>query len=148
LLAICFLLSAGGCAIKLVADYDSNTLEEIFKVSKEVDRFYGNLLETAEADRKYSKYAEQYVNIETDIRSLVMRNKARPLNEESTRISETILNFWVKYKQNHKEKDVYSNGMAKLDRQKFVRLFTAAAEAEKIKDEDCNVEKTGKEIGQ
>ncbi len=131
LLLVAFALN--GCTIKLVADYDSVAFEEILKVGKKVDKFYGDLLETKVVDRGYQKFAPQYVEIETDIRSLVTRNKARALNQESTQIAEITLNLWVKYKDAHKAKDGYSDGIAKLDRNRFVRLFAAAASAERAK---------------
>lgn len=136
-----FLLMAfalSGCAVKFVADYDSVAFEEILKVGKKVDKFYGDLLETQSDDRAYQKFGAQYVDIETDIRSLVTRNKARELNEESTEISEIILKLWIKYKDAHKEKNTYSDGTAKLDRKRFIRLFAAAASAEQAKNLDSD----------
>ena len=73
--------AVNGCAIKLVPDYYGVTFEEIIKVGKKVDRFYGDVLETKSTDRPYQKFSERYVDIETDIRSLVTRNRARALNE-------------------------------------------------------------------
>lgn len=140
-------LTLGGCTIKLVADYDSTTFEEIIKVGKKVDRFYGDLLETPSADRHYEKYADKYVEIETDLRSLYTRNKARALNDESIRISEIILNLWLKYKTNHATKNGYGDGVAKLDRERFTRLFISAADAEtakKLDPDDKNPEKDSK----
>ncbi len=140
----------GGCSIKLTADYDANTFEEILKVAKKVDRFYGNLLEVPQEERRYSRYAEQYVEIETDIRSFVTRTKAKPFNEESTNISEIILKLWIKYKRVHQTNDGYHSGVAELDRGRFVRLFNAAAAAEEAKklnldDRDVGMEsKEGK----
>jgi hypothetical protein len=139
--------AVNGCAIKLVPDYDGVTFEEIIKVGKKVDRFYGDVLETKSTDRPYQKFSERYVEIETDIRSLVTRNRARALNEESTQISEIILKLWVKYKDNHKLKDTYSDGNAKLDRNRFIRLFSSAASAEvakKLDPDDKNAEKDSK----
>jgi len=132
-LALGLALGLGACTVKLVADYDASTFEEILRVGKEVDRFYGMLLEAPEGQRPYAKYAQQYVDIETDIRSLVTRNQARPLNDESTQISETILKLWIKYKDKHKANDGYATGAATLDRARFVRLFKAAAAAEEAK---------------
>ena len=149
LLLFCFLLflalAIGGCAVKLVADYDSVAFEEILKVGKKVDKFYGDLLETKASDRSYQNFAPQYVEIETDIRSLVTRNKARALNDESTEISEITLNLWVKYKNAHRTKDTYSDGIAKLDRSRFVRLFEAAASAERAKNLDADDKDTTKD---
>jgi hypothetical protein len=90
-------LALGGCSIKFVADYDSTTFEEILKIGKKIDRFYGDLLETPENSRQYQKYADKYVEIETDLRSLYTRNKARTLNQESAEISEIALNLGLKY---------------------------------------------------
>ena len=137
----------GGCSIKFVADYDSTTFEEILKVGKKVDRFYGDLLETPASNRQYQKYADRYVEMETDLRSLYMRDKARTLNKESTEISEIILNLWLKYKNNHAAKDGYSDGNAKLDRARFTRLFVSAADAEaskKLNPDDKNANKDSK----
>ncbi len=127
-----------GCTVKWVADYDSVAFEEIIKVGKKVDKFYGDLLELKSSDRPYLKFSAQYVEIETDIQSLVTRNNARDLNEESTQISESILKLWLKYKDAHKSKDTYSDGNAKLDRNRFIRLFAAAASAERAKNLDAD----------
>ncbi|HUK06064.1 MAG TPA: hypothetical protein VLV90_13400 [Burkholderiales bacterium] len=131
-------LSLGGCAIKLVADYDSVTYEEIIKVGKKVDKFYGDLLEAPAGDRGYKKFSERYVDVETDIRSLVTRNQARALNEESTEISEITLKLWIKYKDQHQSRNAYPDGIAKLDRKRFTRLFASAASAEQAKKLDAD----------
>ena len=136
-------LVLAGCAIRLVADYDAAAYEESIAVGKKVDRFYGDLLETPAADRHYQKYAARYVEIETDLRSLYVRNKARALNSESAEISQTILDLWLKYKANHAAKDTYGDGVAKLDRGRFTRLFISAANAESAKNlaaQDKNVQ--------
>jgi len=141
-IALLFALVVGlaGCApVQFVADYDAATFEEILSVGKKVDRFYGDLLESPEANRPYAEYSGKYVEIETDIRSLWLRNQARPLNQESTRISKIILEFWIKYKDEHLADGGYGNGEAKLDRNRFSRLFAAAANAElakKLEDGD------------
>lgn len=138
---IVFLLMAfalSGCTVKFVADYDSVTFEEILKIGKKVDKFYGDMLETKSDERAYQKFCDQYVEIETDIRSLVTRNNARELNKESTEISEIILKLWVKYKDTHKNKNTYSDGTANLDRKRFIRLFAAAASAEQAKKLDSD----------
>ena len=134
-LFLAFALALGGCPpVQFVADYDAATFEEILRVGKKVDRFYGDLLEKPETGRPYPDYANKYVEIETDIRSLWVRNQARPLNKESTRISEIILKQWVGHKAEHLQEDSYENGEAKLDRDRFSRLFAAAANAELAKN--------------
>lgn len=136
LLFVGFVLS--GCSVKLVADHDSKTYEEILRVGKSIDKFYGDLLEVPATSRKYKKSSEKYVELESELRSLYIRNKSRPLNEESTKISESILKLWKKFKDKHKAKNSYKDGNAKLDRNKFVRLFISAASAELAKNLDAS----------
>jgi hypothetical protein len=137
--------SFGACSVKLVSDYDDTTFEEILSIGKKVDKFYGELIETPEANRQYQVFVGKYVEIETDIRSLYTRNKARSLNSETTEITNIILTLWTKYKSKHQLSDRYSSGTAKLDRGRFGRLFSSAASSEIAKKElttnDKNVDK-------
>lgn len=147
-LALLFALVSTGCAIKLVADYDSAAFEEILATGKKVDKFYGTLLEAKVNDRKYATFADQYVTLETDIRGMVTRNQARALNSESTEISRLILKLFEKYKGLHKANDTYSDGTAKLDRNRLARMFASAAsaeEAKKLTADDKNPDKQSKE---
>ena len=132
-LALVLSLAGAGCAIKLVSDYDSAAFEEILATGKKVDKFYGTLLETKPDARQYSAFSDQYVAIETDIQGIITRNQARALNAESTEIARSILGLMSKYKDRHKERNDYSDGNAKLDRGRFVRLFAGAASAEEAK---------------
>ena len=130
-----------GCALKLVADYDAKVVQEIINVSKQVDQFYGELIETAEPERKYEKFKDKYIQIEVNIRALIVQNKARPLNDESIFIAETTLEKWLKYKEEHKKNDSYKTSLAGNHRKRFTRLFTAmsvAEEAKKMKSEGTN----------
>ena len=80
-------IASSGCAIKLIADYDSAAFEEILATSKKVDKFYGTLLEAKPEARKYAGFSDQYVALEADIRGMLTRNQARALNSESAQIS-------------------------------------------------------------
>ena len=141
------LIAAAACSVKFVADYDAATFDEILKTGKLVDRFYGDMLEAPEAQRKYATYSARYVEVETDIRSLLTRNQVRAKNTESIKINETILTLWMKYKDNHQKNDTYRTGVARLDRNRFLRLFAAAADAEAAKrlgTDDKNPDKDSK----
>ena len=133
LLALLLAVSASGCAVKFVGDYDSAAFEEILTTAKKVDKFYGTLLETKAESRQYSSFSEQYVTLETDIQGMVTRNQARALNSESTEISQIILKLFTKCKELHKTRNTYTDGIAKLDQKRFVRLFGSAASAEEAK---------------
>ncbi len=120
-----------GCAsTKIVSEYDKNAELEIKQVGSKVDKFYENLLTVNQSDRSYQQYSEQYQKIQTELRTLFDKNKVRILNEESTKISESILTLWIKYKEKHKLKNNYTNGNVKLDRSRLARLFSTATIAE------------------
>lgn len=124
------------CSFRFVSPYDEKTEEAIFNASKLIDQFYGNLLDTSEDERKYSNFSDQYVLIESELNALVLRNRVRSLNEDSIDISERILKLWKKYKERHKSEDRYSTGKARLDRDRFARMFSYAARAEGAKKPD------------
>src|SRR5688500_9745060 len=130
-LLVTALLAAACAPIRLIADYDAASVEETIRVGKQVDVFYGQIVELDSAARTYAPFADRYIEIEAEIRSLVRRNTARPLNSESTQISRTILGFWIDYHQKHKTKNRYQD--ARFDRRRFERLFDAALSAEVAK---------------
>ncbi len=131
---ITVLLSANGCAVRYIADYDASIKDEIFQVAKKVDLFWGALLDTQSADRKYDKFKDQYNQIETDIRGLVMKNEIRALNKESTKQANIALDLWVEDRSIHKENDGFSDFEAKRHRKQFNRVFTAMAKGEEAKN--------------
>ncbi|MCK9183573.1 MAG: hypothetical protein M0P13_11955, partial [Fibrobacteraceae bacterium] len=73
ILLLAFLL--GGCTVHYVADYDASIKNETIRVAKEVDLFWGTLLDTPSNERQYDKFKVQYNEIETDIRGLLMQNE-------------------------------------------------------------------------
>lgn len=133
LLCILLALTMTGCMVRLVGEYDDTTKEAILKTAKEVDLFYALLLETPENQRPYEQFSKQYLSLETEIRSLVLRNKVRSLNKESTRIAEDILALWIKYKELHKTNNTYTTGNGKLDRKRLSNMFGYMLSAELFK---------------
>jgi len=128
------LLSTGGCSVHYVADYDASIKEEIVQVAKKVDLFWGDLLDTESADRKYDKFKDQYNQVETDIRVLVMKNEIRALNKESTKQAKIALDLWIEDRSIHKVDDTFSDFVAKRHRKQFNRVFTAMAKGEEAKN--------------
>ena len=122
-----------GCALQLVAPYDAKTEDQIINDARQVEQFYSELQDTPEEKRSYSAFASKYREVEGDLRSLVLRNKIKKLNEDSTEIAQKILDQWVKCKERHKTTDSYKEAMAELDRDRFRRMFEYAARAEGAK---------------
>jgi hypothetical protein len=123
-----------GC-VHLVAPYDAQIESETLAAARAIDRFYGDLLEEDERQRPYPRFKERYVQIETDLRALVLRNEIRPLNEDSAGIARDILALWTQKKERHRTRNGYATGAARLDRDRFVTLFKYALRAERAKGE-------------
>src|SRR5574344_449765 len=141
ILLLAFLI--GGCTVHYVADYDASIKNETIRVAKEVDLFWGNLLDTPSNERQYDKFKVQYNEIETDIRGLLMQNEIRPLNEESTEQAQIALKLWIDDRTSHKKKDSISDFIAALHRSQYNRLFIAIAKGEEAKNMSASVDSTG-----
>ncbi|OUL58391.1 hypothetical protein [Pseudoalteromonas ulvae] len=123
-----------GCAYKWVAKYDAALVAETLVVAKQVDRFYGHLIESPHSHRPYENYKTEYIDIEVNLRSLMLQHKTRSLNDESIAIAQITLDKWLKYKQAHQEKDSYKTVLANNHRARMTRLFTAMVVAEEAKN--------------
>jgi hypothetical protein len=134
-LPILIILFINGCTVQYVAEYDESIKNEIIRISGEIDKFYGTLLETKEAERTYENFKEEYLTIEVDLRMLLTRNKIRPLNEESTKQTEIALELWLDDKEQHKENDTVSDFIVNQHRNQFQRIFIAMAIGEEVKEE-------------
>ena len=130
--AVLLAATLAGC-LQLVAPYDDQTEREIFAAARTVDQFYGELLEARADARRYARFADRYVQIETELRALVLRNEVRPLNEDSVEIARNILTLWTQAKDRHQKRDGYEPGAARLDRDRFARMFRYALAAERLK---------------
>lgn len=122
------------CSVQYVAEYDASIKQEIVRIAKLVDLFWGELLDTPIEDRKYDNFKKMYNKIETDLRGLKMMNEIRPLNKASTKQSENALILWIEDKKIHKENDGFSNFEAKSHRKQYMRVFIAMAKGEEAKD--------------
>lgn len=123
-----------GCTVKYVADYDETVEKEIVRISKEVNMFYSLLLESEEGERNYALHRHRYLEIEADLRTLVIQNSIRPLNEESTKQAEIALDLWLDDKNSHKDKGTLSDFIIKRHREQFHRVFIAMAKGEAAKE--------------
>lgn len=127
-------IATTGCAVRYVADYDAVVLDEIICISKKVDMFYGEILETSADRRGYEDFKGKYIEIEADFRALLMRNEIRAFNEQTTKQINIALELWLDDKAKHKEKNTVVDFIAKRHRKQFARVFTAMAKGEKAKE--------------
>jgi hypothetical protein len=136
LISLSLILWTTGCKITLVPSYDAQIKEQIESTSKEIDRFYLNMMDlttNTEGGRSYDKFREGYINIEVELLSLLNKNKVKPLNTHSTRICEITLEMWRRYKQEHKEDNAIPDGLIKVNMLAMSDLMYAMLVAEKGK---------------
>lgn len=88
---IVLLLQLFSCSYNIIADYDQQTVDKIIEVYRTINLFYINMAEYDTNDRQYDKFDVEYKRIEVELQTLVLINKLRSNNEESTKQAETIL---------------------------------------------------------
>ena len=84
-------------------------------------------------EREYSKFVNDYIDIEVELNSLLNKNRIRPLNKESTRNCEIVIETWLKYKDRHKEQNKISDADIELNRDYFRDLFVVILTGEEAK---------------
>ena len=127
------IFSLSSCNVHYIADYDSSVKDEIVQIAKNVDLFWGEVLDISKEQRSYSKFKDQYNQIETEIRGLVIKNEIRPLNEASTKQAKIALDLWIEDRTNHRKNNTISDFEARLHRQQYLRAFIAMAKGEEAK---------------
>ena len=133
LLLIFISIFTTNCTVQFVARYDEAVKNDIIHISSEVDKFYSRLLETDVNERTYNRFREEYLEIESDIRTLLTKNQIRPLNDESTKQTENALKLWLDDKDTHKKNNTVSDFIINSHRSQFQRLFVAMAKGEQAK---------------
>jgi len=128
LMVACCIAAISSCKVNLLPSYNAAISEQIDNTAKTIDKFYLSMLETTNTEndgRSFKNFTDKYVEIEVELNSLLNKNKIRPLNKNSTRICEITLQFWVKYKEEHKVKNTLKDGLILLNRKTFNDLFYA-----------------------
>ncbi len=126
--------SLSSCKVQLVPSFNAILAQDIVATAKKIDNFYLSMHEVPVNKRQYQLFTNGYVLLEADLNSLLNQNKVRPLNKESTRISEIAVTLWIKYKTEHKTDDTLSDGLIKLNRKTLSDLLYAMQVAEDAKN--------------
>jgi hypothetical protein len=133
ILSLALFASVSGCTVRYVAEYDASIQDEIVRIAKQVDLFYGQLLDAPPGERPYKQYKNDYLKIETDLRALELRNEIRAFNKESTKQTKIALDLWLEDKESHKKDNTVDDATIKLHRRQFARVFVAMARGEEAK---------------
>lgn len=134
-LLLCALFCTGCGSVRFVADYDQAALDDLAESSAQVFAFYDKLLETRAATGvvRYAPYAEDWGKVETRLRVGILREQARPKNQESVEILATTLDMWIRFRDSHRSRDDYVPAKIAIDRKHMARNLGAAMNAEEAK---------------
>lgn len=123
---------ACGC-VRFVADYDAALESHIVATAKKVDVFYRTMAKTPDAKRTFDAFREQYFQIETELNSLMLQQKTKPLNAHSVRITEIALTLFLEDKKNHEKADTFKPILITRHNAQLQKVFVAMANAEAAK---------------
>ena len=130
-LFIVFLLSS--CRVTFLPSYDAGIVQQIETISIDIDRLYLQMLEKDKAgERTYSEYVDGYINIEVEMNLLLTKNKARPYNKDMVTNSQILLDQWIKWMDEHKQRNDLSDLEIQYRRTYFNDMIFAIISAEKF----------------
>lgn len=110
---------AASCTVSRIAPYDAGVTEQARQIASRIDRFYLTMLEIPSDDpeaRNYRHFSGDYIDVEVELNDLLLKNRIKPLNRESVRNIEILLETWESYKARHKKDDTLPDADIELNR--------------------------------
>ncbi|USD34650.1 MULTISPECIES: hypothetical protein [Vibrio] len=131
-LAACLLLLTG-CTLRLVAPYDLQTVQQAQSIERDIEFLYLSLQALPENERLYSRFADQYLKIDVNIRGLERRQARREQNQETLKQAQTLVQFWQQDMKTHQQKHTLSDFLIKRRLDQYQRLIDALIRGELAK---------------
>lgn len=114
-LTSCLLIALSSCiSVKLVPDYSEIIENQIIETQKQNEKLYTELLELPEDKRTYSSVSKQYVEIESNINSILFQYQTREKNEDFVKMAKLLKDNFLQYKKEHKDKKTLNDGQISL----------------------------------
>jgi hypothetical protein len=109
------LITLSSCfSIKLVPDYSEVIETQIIETQKLNEKLYIDLLEEPEDKRTYASVNKQYIEIESDINSILFQYQSREKNEHFVQMGKQLKDNFIQYKKEHRDKKTLNDGEIKL----------------------------------
>ena len=119
------------CKVTLVPPYDAAIEEQIVNTAKMNDRLYLEMKDQAEAERTYTKYSAKYLDIESEINSILLKNQARRQSHDLIVITNNLKTLFIQFKDQHKRDSVIHDADIKLDQLQIAAAWKALLVAER-----------------
>lgn len=101
------------CHIKLVPTYSAALEQQIADAAKATDKLYLQIIDADEGSRTYAQFKDAYMQIETEINSILLKNEARDKNDNFLKIIDNLKKAFAEAKEFHKTNTTLRQGEAK-----------------------------------
>lgn len=111
----CLFLLLNSCvSVKLVPDYSEAIENQIIESQKQNEKLYVNLLELPQEKRTYASVTNEYLEIESNINSILFQYQSREKNEDFVKMAKLLKDNFMQYKKEHKNKKTLSDSEISL----------------------------------
>ncbi|WP_348823024.1 hypothetical protein [Flavobacterium aestuarii] len=111
----CLFLLLNSCvSVKLVPDYSEAIENQIIESQKQNEKLYVNLLELPQEKRTYASVTNEYLEIESNINSILFQYQSREKNEDFVKMAKLLKDNFMQYKKEHKDKKTLSDSEISL----------------------------------
>lgn len=109
-----FLLLSFSCHIRLVPTYNPELEQQISDAAKATDKLFLQIIDADnDGQRVYSSFKDSYLQIETEINSIELKNQARDKNANFLAIIDNLKKAFTEAKEYHHKNDTLKAGEAK-----------------------------------
>jgi len=115
-----------------IIQYDASTKDALIAAAHEVD-FFLLKIESSFERVNFQSVAPEYIKIKADLRSILLRNRVRPLNECSTKQSELLLDQWSNLEKLLRQPDGSIPAAMRISRDIMFQGFDAMLTLEEAK---------------
>ncbi|REH01779.1 hypothetical protein [Flavobacterium aquicola] len=107
----CFLISLSSCiSVRLVPDYSEAIETQIIETQKQNEKLYIELLEQPQEKRTYNSVSDKYLEVESNINSILFQYQTREKNEDFVKMAKLLKDNFLQYKKEHKDKKTLNDG--------------------------------------
>lgn len=101
---ICFLLlvaftTTTSCKVSFVPAFDASVVQAVKDGSKLTNLFYQKM--AVSDDKSFAAFSEDYNSLESQINSIMLKEKARSKSASLVKITENLKDTFLKYKSEH-----------------------------------------------
>jgi hypothetical protein len=112
---LCVLISLSSCvSVKLVPDYSEAIESQIIETQKQNEKIYIELLEQSEDKRTYASVSKEYLEVESNINSILFQYQTREKKEDFVKMGKILKDNFMQYKKEHKDKKTLNDGEINL----------------------------------